>query len=264
MRRTKTISAWRALLAAVIMSPALAAASPLSAAGHRPDGDWLDASVAMENVEDERTFPGLGLHAALGRDWQAGIRLPVDNTRPASRWSDARRHGELLARRHFMLAPQLHGTATAGAAINSGETSQHPQLVTGSLLGVGVRHGLAPWRNTLGVSLQQFEPRRDGSRPGDIWSLHLMTGRFMQWLGGNWFAGASLDGELYLPGTDPVGAELEDGSIWFAGASLAVERRHWRLIGAMQAAVDDALPDTEAGADHRLQLQLSYGFGAGR
>ena len=244
--------------------PASAVAVPLSTAAHPPNGDWLDASVAVESVEDRHTLPGLGLHAAISKDWQAGIRLPVENTEPATRWSDARRHGELLARRHFRLAPQLHGTATAGASINSGDTSQHPHLITGSLLAVGVRHGMAPRRSALGVSLQQFEPLRDGSRPGDIWSLQLATGRFVQWDGGNWFAGASLDGELYLPDTDPTGVELEDGSIWFLGASLAVERRHWRFTGALQTAVDDALPDTESGAGHRLQLQLSYGFGAGR
>ena len=64
MQRTKPISAWRGLLAAVIMSPLSAAALPLSSAAHQPNGDWLDASVAVENVEDERTLPGL---TQLGR-----------------------------------------------------------------------------------------------------------------------------------------------------------------------------------------------------
>ncbi len=264
VRPKKSIRAWRRLLAAAALWPAWATAVPLSSAAYEPSGDWLDASVAVESVEREHAFPGLGLRARLSEEWQAGIRLPFESATANSRWSDARRHGELAAIKRFTLVQRLHGSATVGAGFNSGETSQHPHLITGSLLGLRVSHAATPWRNAVGVTLQQFEPRRDGSRPGDIWSLRVATGRFAQRGAGRWFAGAALDGELYLPGTDAEGADTADGSIWFVGANLAFEHRRWRITGALQVAVADALPETEDSAAHRVQLQVSYGLGGSR
>jgi hypothetical protein len=262
MRRGIDIPACRWLLAAIAICPSYAAALPLSSAATEPQGDWLAASVAVENADQQDTFPGLRLLAELGEDWQAGVRVPFESGTPTTRWSDARRHGELVALRRFVIAPRLHGTAAAGASFNSGDTTQFAHFFTGSVLGLRVRHTIRPWLNALGVALQQFEPRRDGSRPGDIWSLRLATGRYLRSPTGSWSAGAALDGEIYLPGTDTAGIETSEGRIWFLGADITVERGRWRIAGAVQAAVDDNFPAGEVSAGHRVQLQLSYGLGA--
>jgi hypothetical protein len=245
------------LLAAIVICPPYAVALPLSAAATAPQGDWLVASVAVENADQQDAFPGLALVATVSEDWQVGLRVPVE-----TRWSDARRHGELVALRRFAIAPRLHGTAAVGASFNRGDMTQYAHLLTGSVLGLRVRHTINPWNNALGVALQQFEPQRDGSRPGDIWSLRLATGRHLRWSTGSWSAGAALDGEIYLPGTDAAGVATSEGRIWLLGADITVERRRWRVTGAVQVAVDDTFPAGDESAGHRVQLQLSYGLGA--
>lgn len=261
MRRSIEISARRWLLAAIVICPSYTVALPLSSAAVEPQGDWVAASVAVENADQQDAFPGLGLLAAVGEDWQAGMRVPFESGTHTTRWSDARRHGELVALRRFAIAPRLQGTAAVGASFNNGDTTRYAHFFTGSVLGLRARHTLGPWKNVLGVALQQFEPQRDGSRSGDIWSLRLATGRYLRSSTGGWFAGAALDGEIYLRGTDAAGIVTSEGSIWFLGTEITVERHRWRITGAVQAAVDDTFPTGEVSAGHRVQLQLSYGLG---
>ena len=188
MRRGTDIPACRWLLAVVSICPSYTAALPLSPAAIEPDGDWLAASVVVEDAEHQYTFREFGILAALSDDWRMGLRIPLHSGVRTTRWSTARSQGELAALRRFPIAPRLNGTAAVGASFDSGDESRHAHLFTGSVLGLGVRRALTPWSQSLGVALQQFEPHRDGSRPGDIWSLRLATRRALPGSAGSWFA----------------------------------------------------------------------------
>lgn len=233
---------------------------PLSSAAVEPEGNWLATSVAVESADRPRAFPGLGLQAALPSDWLAGVRIPFESAAHTTRWSDARRHGQLLAGRRFNLAPQLRGGAAAGATFNSGDVSQHAHFLTGSLVGVRMRYTPSPWSGALGAALQQFEPHRDGSVPGDIWRLEVSAGRYLRLPRGRWFAGVALDGELYLPGADADGADTADGDILLLGTRLQFERSRWRVTGGLQTALQDTLDEGDDELGYRLQLQVSYGL----
>ncbi len=258
------MSAYRWLAALGLVFSPCAAALPLSAAALQPGGDWLAASMALETADSQRAFPGVGLQADVSDAWRAGIRVPLEGSAQETRWSEARRHGELLALRYFDIAPRLRGTAAAGAWINSGDLERNAHFFTGSVLSLHTRYAATPWQGTLGIALQQFEPHRDGTWPGDIWSLRLAAGRYLPSHNGYWFAGGSLEAEYYRPNQDAGGLETDDGHLRLLGADLEVRHLRWRFAAALQVAVDDSLPPGQPGAEHRLQLQVGYGFGAPR